>query len=169
MIDLLGWFGRLIGLEHKRSEEGPVKGLYEQLRVTADYDIRSRLVAQIAARDFGLMRLVLKMPYAVELMLIGARAELDGPDLTHLCGIIALAQYDMLGAQDFLEEARAMAPRDARIRNSLAIAYLESGNTAGALIALNEALSLEPNFIVAQVNLSATRSAFHAFRRGSSP
>ena len=161
MTDLVGWFGRLIGHGSKAKERATVKATYAQLRVASDPDTRSRLVAEIAARDFGLLRLVMKMPYAIELTLIGARSQLDGPDLSHLCGIIALTQDEPLEAQRFLEEAIVVAPKDERIRNSLAVAHLARGNTAGALVALSEALSLAPNFIIAQANLDAARGGFH--------
>jgi hypothetical protein len=161
MIDLFGWFGQLIGRESKARERAAVKAVYEKLRVASEPDTRSRLAAEIASRDFGLLHLAMKMPYAIELAVVGARSQLDGPDLNHLCGIIALTQDDPPGAQRFLEEAIAVAPEDERIRNSLAIAHLARGNTAGALVALSEALALSPNFVIAQANLDAARGGFH--------
>jgi hypothetical protein len=167
MTGFLNRVGQVLRRAAKGADHTAVKALYQQLKETSDIDGRSRLVAEIAALDFGLDSLIMKMPYAIELAIVGSRSQLDRPDLCHLCGIIGLAQHDPAGSQTFLEEAIAVAPRNAALRNSLALAYLEGGNVAGALVAFSEALSIAPNFIIAQTNLDAVRGSFLRLSRRS--
>lgn len=141
--------------------DGDLAALYQKLRDADDVDTRSKLASEIAARDYGLLRLVEQMPYAIEIAYLGSQAQSDGPDLHHFCGIVALTQGDYVAAQRFLEQAMAEGPVDARLFNTLGVLQRMRGNTAGAVVAFNRALATDQNCTIAQMNLSSTRYGLH--------
>ena len=81
------------------------------------------------------------------------QARQDLPEAYFVLGKIHLDKRDSKQAQDYFELYAAATPNDAQAYRALSSAYIQARNVAGAETALTKLIELEPDDIIAKINM----------------